>query len=229
MQATPLSQTSLPFPFTLAGVGLAALLAPACVLGGDSGEEAEPGIVECAYKDEPLAWDAPTPEGVVAEDLLAFAEGSHDLVGGEIFHDGQSEITLAAERRGESAIYRENTEGGCGNYLEVPLTVTIATSLHDSPDTLEVDAIGRGEGDGTGALDVRGELDPAPVHTDLDEIVEEYGGDLPEGEREVVGLNIEATFSAEDSSGEVYIRVEVAEASGEDGAVSLSTMRLVFW
>ncbi len=229
MQATPRSQIAFP-PFSgLAGVGLAALLAPACLLGGDDGGETEPGIAECEYETEPLGWDEPSPEGVVADDLLAFAEGSHDLVGGEVFHDGESEITLTAERRGESAVYRENTAGGCGNHVEVPLTVTIATSIHESPDTLEVDAIGRGTGDDAGSLELRGKLDSTLLHTPLDEIVEEYGADLPDGAREILDLNVEATFAEDDSSGEVYARVEVVEDSGSDGAVSLTNLRLVFW
>ncbi len=201
------------------------ILAP--LHGCGDNDKREDALAECKYTDHELAWDEASPESIVAEDLLAFSEGEHNLIGGEIFHDGDSEILLVVDRRGENAIYRENIEGGCFSYVEVPLTVTIATCIH--AETLQTS--GAVYDYNSSVLTVFADLDPELLTMSIEEIIEYLGDNLPEGEKKFIRLGMETNFMEDLITGSVYIDIETIEGDPDDGdtPVSMSRMILVSW
>lgn len=106
-----------------------ALVSGLCLIVGCGENDMTPSIHECSYQDSPLAWDEASPEGIVAESLLAQAEVDlQGLVATSI--DGTEEkISFSITRRGDHAIYRT---GDCQPMLDIPLTVVLISEDGDT-------------------------------------------------------------------------------------------------
>ena len=96
------------------------------------------GIAECEYEESAVAWDEEADNGVVPEDLLAFAETTATSTSAE-GPNGDAEIEIGIARSGSSAFYME---GRCEDRLEIPLTVSVATTGDDAlQEEMEIRAI----------------------------------------------------------------------------------------
>lgn len=171
-----------------------------------------PAIVECTYDDVPVAWADEAPNGLVPNDLLDFAEGTHTSTGGFQADDAAMPVTVELTRRGEHAVYRENTEGGCGSFLSIPVTLGFKTEDDSFDEVVEADAIEAFlEND---ALKVTAALDPSALG----------GTYTPEpAEGEVRGLDLEVLFQPTTLGGDVYLLTE-----GSDGDTAWAEREHVF-
>lgn len=176
----------------------------------DDGEEF-PGIVECEFDDQPLAWDEEAPDGTVAEDLLEAAEGLHETTGGYVDSDEEIDVTITVDRRGDGPIWRESAGGGCPSYLVVPVEIAFTTSDGVFDEHVEADAT---HGQGDASLDLRVDL-PLSV---IDGIYEPEDG-TP------FGVVLQAEVGAAGASGQVEVRVEGGD---EDVAWSSNETWFVF-
>ena len=158
----------------------------------------------CDYEDRALGWDEASPAGVVPADLLAVAEGTHDLVGTWVDGGATVDATATISRYGDGAIYRENTSGGCASYVAVPVAFAFETAdgaFDEAGAALGVDGAAGGA-----SLLVRADFDP-------DALGGSYTPMPAEGEARRVSL--ELLFQAAGVTGAVHLQTE-----GEDGDVA---------
>lgn len=191
-------------------VPIALLTLAAC--GEPSHTFDQPAIVECTYEDVPVAWADEAPNGLVPNDLLDFAEGTHTSTGGFQADDAAMPVTVELARRGEHAVYRENTEGGCGSFLSIPVTLGFATEDGSFDELVQADASEAFLE--TDALKVSAGLDPSDLG----------GTYTPEpAAGQVRGLELEVLFQPTTLGGDVFLLTE-----GVDGDTAWADREEVF-
>lgn len=162
--------------------------------------------VTCTYNDQAVGWHDPAPNGVVPAELLAAAEGTWAARGVWTDDSREVQVDLTLERRGDSAIYRENTGGGCGSYLAMDVALSLSTDDGAFAESFEAQAV-------DAAL---GEPALAVGHTlPTSELQGSYRPVVANGE--VQGIRIDLTFRAAGPSGRIAVRSE-----GVDGDVAWS-------
>lgn len=103
------------------------------LVGCGTSEQNDIGLHECEYQEQAVAWDEESPDGVIPESLLAFAEvGIDDVAAQVVYHDGEESLSFEIVRRGDSAYYME--ADGCGSHLEIPLTLSFRSNDNDTFD-----------------------------------------------------------------------------------------------
>ena len=198
-------------------LAVAGVLVAAC--GDDDGEdtgnaEYEPGIVECTWDEESVAWDDEAPDGTVPADLIGAAEGDYEIVGGASYHDGEETFELKFERRGEQAIWMEEDQGGCGNRLDLPGTVELATAGGSLDESFEVIA----RAASSGGISVSHNFDASEIQGTWEPV--------PPESHELLGIGLELTFEeGEDPTGVVYMRTEFTDGD----VVSAGPEQVYFW
>jgi hypothetical protein len=184
----------------------------ATVLGGCPAPDSEDNIVLCEYDDQLVAWADEAPDGTVPADVLALAEGSVDTTGGYADSDAEIDVTASLARRGDHAVYRLNTVGGCPSYLAFPVTVTFVTGDGRFDESVATDAtLGELSGEG---LEVRAELPLERVDGSFE---------APDG-GEPYGVQLVARFTDGAVAGEVEVQVQGGDGDdGPDGTVWASS------
>lgn len=194
------------------------LLAFASVLVAceESGNDpAFPGIAPCLYNDTPVAWDEATPAGPTLDELLEGREGTHVLTGGFTDRDEEITVTLAFERRGDGATWRENTSGGCGSYLQIPARSTL------QGDRIDIDR------SGLAVTGWQASPDELVMQADLDP--DRPGIDLPEPEDGTVrGVTFEVSFGAGGAKVAIDLLTEGGDLDGNGDGVAWAGQETVF-
>ena len=175
-----------------------------------------PGIAECVWDDVEVPWDEETPEGEVPGELIADNEGNYEEVGSANYHGDDVTFQIGLERRGDHAIFRQedpDKSAGCGDRLDLPVTLTIANDSGTLDESFDVYASASSQDNARvthnfDASDLQGSWDPEP----------------PEGQV-LLGLALTVDFTLVGTSGEVSMRLEETH----DGAVSQQNERVYFW
>lgn len=182
-----------------------------CLLGGlaniagcESDSREDFLLAECEYTRQELGWDEASPDGIVPEDLLMFAEFTNASLPATLGSDQvetSDTISFTVSRRGTHALYQEGEN--CPSRLEVPLLISFSTNESNTFDeAFEVIAV---EQDGTLVVshifeqkDLKGDFEPEL--------------NLPHAR--VYQLSLTAVFQS-DLRGNAYVGVHIEQVQGD--------------